>query len=392
MTNEILSTSTTDFFSVFADVDGADLAAWQRAQTFGAECVPQIAGPWERAEYPLNLVKRLGELNLIADGLDVPGLEKMSPLAAGLVMMEVARADASMATVIAVQGGLALRSIHMWGSDEQKEKWLGPIARCEKLAAFGLTEPDHGSDSVALSTTARRDGDEWVLNGQKRWIGNGSVGDVTVIWARMDDGEVGGFIVEQDTPGYEAETIQGKVSMRAIPQALITMTDMRVSEANRLPGATSFRATSSVLFTTRSGISWMALGSAIACYEAALEHAQTRIQFGKPLASYQLIQQRLVNMLDEVTSMAMYCRRLADLEAAGKLIPQQGSMAKLHNTRAARRVAAEARDMLGGSGILLENNVMRHMADIEAMHTFEGTESMQSLILGKKITGVGAFR
>ncbi|MEL4356385.1 MULTISPECIES: acyl-CoA dehydrogenase family protein [unclassified Luteococcus] len=392
MSNEILSTSTTDFFSVFADVEGADLAAWRRAQTFGAETTPQINEYWERAEYPIHLVKRLGELNLIADGLDVPGLEKMSPLAAGLVMMEVARADASMGTVIAVQGGLALRSIHMWGSPEQKEKWLGPIARCEQLAAFGLTEPDHGSDSVALSTTARREGDEWVLNGQKRWIGNGSVGDVTVIWARMDDGEVGGFIVEQDTPGYRAETIQGKVSMRAIPQALITMTDMRVPEANRLPGATSFRATSSVLFTTRSGISWMALGSAIACYEAALEHAQTRIQFGKPLASYQLIQQRLVNMLDEVTSMAMYCRRLADLEAVGKLIPQQGSMAKLHNTRAARRIAAEARDMLGGTGILLEKHVMRHMADIEAMHTFEGTESMQSLILGKKITGVGAFR
>ncbi|MGO4957799.1 acyl-CoA dehydrogenase family protein [Luteococcus sp. Sow4_B9] len=390
--NEAAFGDSTDFFRVFGDVQGEDREIWDRARAYGAEVTPQINEYWERAEYPMHLVKRLGELDLISDGLDVPGQQQMSPLAAGLVMMEVARADASMGTVIAVQGGLALRSIHQHGSQEQKDEWLGPIARCEKLAAFGLTEPDHGSDSVALSTTARREGDEWVLNGRKRWIGNGSVGDVTVIWARMDDGEVGGFIVPQDTPGYEAETIMGKVSMRCIPQALITMTDMRIPEANRLPGATSFRATSQVLQRTRSGIAWMALGSAIACYEAALAHATERQQFGKPLISFQLIQQRLVDMLAQLTAMAMYCRRLAELEAAGEVVPQHGSMAKLHNTRAARRIAAEARDMLGGSGILLENHVMRHMADIESMHTFEGTESVQSLILGKKITGVGAFR
>ncbi|MEL4506355.1 acyl-CoA dehydrogenase family protein [Luteococcus sp. H138] len=391
MPQEILADST-DFYALFSDVEGSDQDFWQRARQFGSEAAPEINDCWEQATYPVHLVKRMGELGLVSDGLDIPGLDTMSPLAAGLVMMEIARCDVSMAAFVAIQGGLVLRSIHRYGSDEQKQQWLTPLAKAEKLAGFGLTEPTHGSDSVALETTARRDGDEWVINGQKMWIGNGGVGDMTVIWARMDDGEVGAFLVDQKTPGYSAEMITGKVSFRIIPQATITMTDMRVPESCRMPGATSFKSAATVLFSTRSAISWMALGSAMACYEAALKHSLERQQFGKPLASFQLIQQRLANMLQDLTSMALHCRRIADLEAAGKLVQQQASMAKLHNTRAARRIAADARDMLGGSGILLENNVMRHMADIESMHTFEGTESIQSLILGKKITGIGAFR
>ncbi|MGO4957606.1 acyl-CoA dehydrogenase family protein [Luteococcus sp. Sow4_B9] len=392
MSHEPMLPDTTDFYSLFSDVQGADLDFWQRARTFGDEALPQINEAWEKAEYPVHLVQRMGELGLVADGLDLPGQEQMSPLAAGLVQMETARTDVSMSAFIAIQAGLVLRSIHMFGSQAQKDEWLEPLSRVQKLAGFGLTEPDHGSDSVALETSARRDGDEWIINGQKRWIGNAGVGDVTVIWARMDDGNVGAFLVPQDTPGYATEPITGKVSMRIIPQVTITMTDMRVPDSCRLPGASSFKAATKAMFATRSAISWMALGSAINCYELALAHALQREQFGKPLASFQLIQQRLANMLADLTSMALHCRRLADLAASGNLVEQHGSMAKLHNTRAARRIAAEARDMLGGSGILLENHVMRQMVDIEAMHTFEGTESIQSLILGKRITGIGAFR
>lgn len=383
---------TTDFYGVFADVDGADLAAWERAASYGASVLDEINGYWERAEYPLHLVDRLASADLLTDGLNVDGYERLSPLAAGLVGMEVARADGSMATVIAVQAGLTMRTIANCGSEEQKSTWLPALASAKKLGAFALTEPDHGSDSIALETSATQAQDgTWKINGQKRWIGNGSVGDVTVVFARMDNGEVGGFLVPQDAPGYKAETITGKVSLRAIPQALITLDDVTVPDSHRLPGLNTFKDVGAVLTATRVSVAWMSLGHAIACYEAAVKHASTRIQFGRPLAKNQVIQQRLADMLSDITSMALYCRRLADLDAAEKLSQQQASLAKVHNTRLGRRIAADARDMLGGSGILLENHVVRHFADMEALHTYEGTDTMQSLIVGKRITGVGAF-
>lgn len=391
MSHELLD-SISDFYALFQDVSGADLDFWQRARKLTEEATPDVNEFWEKAEYPLHLIKRMGELGLINDGLEVPGQEKMSPLAAGLVIMEVARCDVSLCTFLAIQAGLVMRSIVQCASEEQKNEWLPQLATAEKLASFGLTEPNHGSDSIALETTAHRDGDDWVINGQKYWIGHGAIGDLTVVWARMDDGEVGGFLVPQSTPGYSTEPIVGKASVRPIPQVRITMTNMRVPDSCRMPNATSFKDAASVLFATRSGISWMALGAAINCYEEARKHALERLQFGRPLAANQLIQQRLTNMLQDITAMALFCRRMAELDASGEIVQQQASLAKLHNTRAARRVAAEARDMLGGSGILLENNVIRQMMDIESMHTFEGTESIQSLIVGKKITGIGAFR
>ncbi|MBC7442711.1 MAG: acyl-CoA dehydrogenase family protein [Ramlibacter sp.] len=382
----------TDYYGVFADVPAADRAFWDRARTFATETLDELTEAWDKAEYPIHLARRLGELDLLTDGVEGPGLTEMSPLAAGLVNMEISRGDGSMGTVVAVQGGLALRSIALFGSAEQKEQWLVPLARAEKLGAFALTEPDHGSDSVGLETTAHREGDEWVINGEKKWIGNGSVGDVTVVWARDDDGNVRGFLVEQDTPGYHAETITGKGSLRAIHQARIRFDDVRVPLDAVLPGSRTFKDASAVLFATRLGVAWSALGHATAVFEAALNYSTKRIQFGKPLAGFQLVQERLTIMLSQLTSMQLHCLRLAELDAAGTLRPIQASLAKYHNTRAAREIAAIARDMLGGNGILLENHVIRHLADIESIHTYEGTESVQSLLIGRDLTGISAFR
>ncbi len=381
----------TDFYEVFAAIPAADRAVWARARAFSAEALPQMNGYWDRAEYPLHLVRRLGELDLLTDGVLVPGQEPLSALAAGLVNMEVSRTDGSLGTVIAVQAGLALRTIAAFGSPAQRERWLGPLARGEEFGAFALTEPDHGSDSVSLETTARRVEGGYLLNGEKKWIGNGSAGGVTVVWARDDDGAVRGFLVEQQTPGYHAETITGKASLRAIHQAQITLTDVLIPTENALPGTHSFKDASAVLVATRLGVAWSALGHATAVYEAALSYAGQRIQFGKPLASFQLVQERLSYMLSELTSMQLHCLRVAELDAAGTMDPVQASMAKYHNTRKARELASMARDMLGGNGILLENHVIRHLLDIESIHTYEGTESIQALLIGRRITGQSAF-
>ena len=397
-TPEALLPAAADHFSLFQDVAGEDLKAWADARSLADEVLPRINDWWDRGEYPIELIARLGELDLLTDGLDVPGHRTLSPLGAGLVNMELSRIDGSVGTMVGVQGGLALRSIMLLGSAEQKQRWAEPLATGAEHAAFALTEPDHGSDSVSLETVARRDGDELVLTGEKRWIGNGAGCHLSVVWARIDDaadpalhGQVSGFLVDQSLPGYEAEVIRGKVALRAIHQAHITLDEVRVGLDQRLPGARSFKDTSRVLFATRAGVAWGALGHAIACYEAALEHAQNRIQFGRPLAKAQHVQVRLSDMLQTLTSMQLYCRRLADLEAAGTIRPEQASLAKVHNTRAAREIASNARDLLGGSGILLENRVIRHRSDIEALHTYEGTDTMQSLIVGRSITGTSAF-
>jgi glutaryl-CoA dehydrogenase len=390
----------TDFYAVFHDIPSADRAAWDRAKTFADEVLPVIDDYWDRGEYNLDFARRMGELDLFADGIDHDGLTHLSPLAAGLVNMEVSRGDGSMGTILAVQGGLALRTLALFGSDEQKSRYLQPVARGEVLAAFALTEPDHGSDSVSLETEARLvsrsdGGAEWVLNGAKKWIGNGASGGITFVWARVptDDGRgaVRCFLVPQETPGYDGRPILGKASLRAIHQAHITLTDVRLPADAVLPGARTFKDASTVLYATRSGVAWSALGHATACYESALTYAKERVQFGRPLVGFQMVQERLTQMLDELTGMQLFCRRLADLELAGRLLPTQASLAKYHNTRAARRIASVARDMLGGNGILLEHRVMRHMADIESIHTYEGTESVQALLIGRDITGVGAF-
>jgi glutaryl-CoA dehydrogenase len=284
-----------------------------------------------------------------------------------------------------------MKSIEMLGSEAQKERWLPGMARLKTLGAFALTEPDHGSDSVALETTARRDGEEYVIDGSKRWIGNASIADVIVVWARGENGRVQGFLIERGTPGYDAEVIEGKGSLRAIWQAQITLEEVRVPAENRLPRAESFKDTARVLAGTRSTCAWAALGHAVAAYETALTYAKRRHQFGRPLCSFQIVQDRLVRMLAEVTAMQLYCLQIGRLAQRGQLTDTVAGLAKLNNTRKAREVCAQARDMLGGNGLLLENHVIRHMADIEAIHTYEGTETMQTLIVGRDITGVGAF-
>ena len=382
----------TDYFFLREQLTVQQLEVLRRVRLFvDDEVLPVIGDHWERAEMPWPLIRRLGELGVVGEDIHGYGCPGLDPIALGLVHMELNRGDGSLGTFLGVQAGLAMKSIAMLGSEVQKQRWLPEMARLEKLGAFALTEPNHGSDSVALETSARRVGDSYVLNGAKRWIGSGSVADVVVVWARNEDGKVNGFLVEKGTPGYEAEVIEGKGSLRAIWQAQISLEDVEVPVENRLPGASSFKDTGRVLAGTRSTCAWAALGHAVAAYDIALTYAKRREQFGRPLASFQIVQDRLVKMLAEVTSMQLYCLQIGRLAERGELTDTIAGLAKLNNTRKARQVCGEARDMLGGNGILLENHVIRHMADIEAIHTYEGTETMQTLIVGRDITGLGAF-
>ena len=383
----------TDYFGIADQLTRDELGYLRRTRGFvDDEVLPVINGYWERAEFPWPLVEKLAKLEIVGDGIEGYGCPPMSPIATGLVHMELNRGDGSLGTFLGVQAGLAMQSIAMLGAEEQKRRWLPGMARLDKLGAFALTEPLHGSDSVALETSARRDGNDWVLDGAKKWIGNGTIADVVVLWARdVADGQVKGFLVEKGTPGYEAKRIEGKGSLRAVWQAEIALSGVRVPEENRLPGARSFKDAGRVLAGTRNAVAWAALGHATAAYEAAVAYCRQRRQFGKPLASFQIVQDRLVKMLAEVCSMQLYCLRLGRLIEEGRLTDTIAALAKVNNTRKARQVVAEARDLLGGNGILLDFHVMRHMADIEAIHTYEGTETIQTLIVGRDITGASAF-
>ncbi len=382
----------TDPASVFAGVGPADRAYWDRARRFVQdEVLPVIDGFWERGDYPLHLLKRLGELDLLRDGVPVEGFPAMSRMAAGLVNMEISRGDGSVATMIAVQGGLALRSVAECGSAVQQQRWLPTIAAGAEYAAFALTEPTHGSDAVALESTATVTAGGFLLNGEKKWIGNGSVGGVTVVWARGEDGQVHGFLVPQDTPGYTATKIEGKLALRAIWQAHIRLDNVFVPDENVLHGARTFKDTARVLLATRLGVAWSAVGHATACYETAVQYAKQRRQFGRPLAASQIVQERLARMLSELATMQLMVVQMTRLDEEGALTPEQASLAKFTCTRIARTIASNARDLLGGNGILLANRVARHLADIEAIHTYEGTETMQALIIGRGITGTSAF-
>ena len=393
MEHSIGRSQGTDFFRIADQLTREELDYLRRTRDFvDEEVLPVINDYWERAEMPWSLIGRLAELGLVGDGIEGYGCPPMSPIAMGLVHMELNRGDGSLGTFLGIQSGLAMRSIAMLGSNAQRRRWLPRMAQLKKLGAFALTEPAHGSDSVSLETTASRDGDTWIINGQKRWIGNGTVADVVVLWARdTGDGKVKGFLVEKGTPGYIARRIDGKASLRAVWQAEIDLVDLRVPEGNRLPRARSFADAAAVLAGTRNTVAWAALGHATAAYDAAMTYCTDRVQFGRPLVGFQIVQQRLVTMLAELCGMQLYCLRLGRLIEEGRLSDTIAALAKMHNTRKAREIIATARDLLGGNGILLDFHVIRHMADMEAIHTYEGTETIQTLIVGRDITGVGAF-
>jgi glutaryl-CoA dehydrogenase len=389
----------TDFYCTDELLTDDERAVRDRVRTFVDErLIPVAPDYWERAEFPRELVAPYAALHVAGGSIIDYGCPGMSAVAEGLVTLELARGDGSFSTFNSVHSGLAMTAIALLGDDEQKQRWLPELACCTKLGAFALTEPDHGSDVVRLATTAHRDGGQWVLDGAKRWIGLGTLADVVVVWARDDDGKVGAFVVDHrnhdphdPTPGYEASVITGKSSNRSTWQADIQLNGVRVPLDHRLAGSRSFADTNRVLTKSRQSIAWEGLGHAIGAYECAVAYALRREQFGRPIAAFQLVQDKLSNMLSDITGMQLTCLRMAQLQQQGRLKLEHAALAKLQTASAARRVCAMARDILGGNGILLDHHVARHHADMEAVYTYEGTDTVQSLIVGRAITGHSAF-
>jgi glutaryl-CoA dehydrogenase len=388
------SAPDSDFYSLELLLDPAGRQKLQRVREFmEKEIEPVINRYWTREEFPRELIPAIGRLGIVGLAYQGYGCAGGGNLLDGMVAMELARVDSSIATFFGVHSGLAMGSIYLCGSEEQKQRWLPAMARLEKVGAFGLTEPEVGSGaSRGLTTTARRDGDEWVLNGQKKWIGNATFADYVVIWARdLEDNQVKGFVVEQSTPGFSTTKMRDKIALRVVQNAYITMQDARVPEANRLQNANSFRDTAAVLRLTRAGVAWMAVGCGRGAYEHALAYAKERQQFGRPIAGFQLVQDQLVRMLANVTSSACLCVRLAQLQEAGIADDQHSALAKAFCTVRMRETVGLARELLGGNGILLEYHVGRFVADAEAIYSYEGTREMNTLIVGRAITGTGAF-
>jgi glutaryl-CoA dehydrogenase len=357
------------------------------------EVIPTAADYWDRGEFPFYLLPNLAETGIVGGTLgEEYGCAGWNNVAYGLAVAELARGSGSLATFLHVQSGLAMAAIYELGSEEQKRKWLPAMAKCEQVGCFGLTEPDAGSDPGSLATSAvvAEDG-TYVINGEKKWIGNGSFADVAVIWARTEDGTISGFLVEGDNPGYRAEVLPRKGSQRAVWQTHITLEDCHVPEEARLPKAQGLRSTLSVLTHSRYEVGWDGLGQAMDCYETALAYAGYREQFGQSIAAYQLVQQKLVNMVTEISLAQLLSIHIGRLKDAGELDPARVSMFKMNNVAKARQIAALARDVLGGNGILLDYRVMEHMADIEGVYSYEGTHDVNTLIVGQAITGHRAF-
>ena len=354
---------------------------------------PVVNDYWDRAEFPHELVKPLAELGVLGLGFDETKPFENSAVFRGFVALELARIDASLATFVGVQNGLALGAIGVTGSPEQRAEWLPKLASCEVIGAFGLTEPLSGSDSAqGLRTTARREGDEWVLNGAKRWIGNATWSDIVIIWAKdVEDGQVKGFIVPTKTPGYKATKIERKMALRIVQNADITLEEVRVPESLRLQGANSFRDTASVLRLTRAEVAWAAVGTAIGAYEAAVAYAKERIQFGKPIAGHQLIQDLLATSLADITASIAMVTRVSEMLDEGAQGDEHAAMAKAFCTSRMRDVVARSREIFGGNGIVLDYDVTRFFNDAEALYSYEGTREMNTLIVGRAITGQGAF-
>jgi glutaryl-CoA dehydrogenase len=384
----------SDFYSLELLLDPAGRDRLHRVREFmEKEIEPVVNRYWTREEFPREIIPAMGQLGVTGLPYTGYGSADGDALLDGMVAMELARVDSSIATFHGVHSGLAMGSIYLCGSAEQRERWLPAMARMEKIGAFGLTEPEVGSGaSRGLTTTARREGDEWLLDGQKKWIGNATFADYVVIWARdVEDNQVKGFVVEQPAPGFSTTKMKDKIALRVVQNATITLDGVRVPEANRLQNARSFRDTAKVLRLTRAGVAWMAVGCARGAYEHALAYAKERQQFGRPIAGFQLVQDQLVRMLANVTASACLCVRLSQLQDAGLADDQQSALAKAFCTVRMRETVGLARELLGGNGILLEHHVGRFVADAEAIYSYEGTREINTLIVGRAITGVGAF-
>jgi glutaryl-CoA dehydrogenase len=390
-----LPAPNSDFYEVYETLIPEELAILKQVRVFlDTKLAPIINKHWVDDSFPFEVLPALKELNIGGIGLKGYGCRGGSALLFGFIAMEMSRVDASFATFYGVHNGLAMGSIYLGGSEEQKKKWLPPMARMEKIGCFGLTEPLVGSGAGGgLLTTAKREGDTWVLNGQKKWIGNSPFCDISIIWAHdVDDNQVKAFVVEnKTTPGFSVEKIQNKIALRVVQNGLITLDNCRVPEENRLQLDKSFRDTAKVLRMTRYLVGWEATGCQMGAYENALRYAQQRLQFGKPIASFQLMQDLLAKMLANTTACQCLVTRLAQLEAEGKLTDQHAAVSKAFTTARMRETVSWARELLGANGIVVDYNIARFFADAEALYSYEGTYQMQNLIIGKAITGISAF-
>jgi len=382
-----------DFLALERLLEDEERAIRDTVRQFVREQVlPEIADWFERGTFPKELFRELAKLGLLGMHLEGHGLPGASAVAYGLTCMELEAGDAGVRSAVSVQGSLAMFPIWRWGSDEQKERWLPAMHAGEAIGCFGLTEPDAGSDPGAMRTRARRDGSDWILNGAKMWITNGTIADLAIVWARTDDGAVRGFIVEKGMAGFSAPEIHRKLSLRASVTSELVLQDVRVPDENVLPGATTLRGPLSCLDEARYGIVWGAVGSGRACFEAALEYAKERIVFGKPIAGYQLTQEKLAEMALELNRASLVALHLGRMKDAGTLRPEQVSLGKMGNVRGALDVARSARTILGANGVTLEYPVIRHVNNLESVLTYEGTHEVHTLVVGSALTGESAFR
>ena len=381
-----------DFLNIDAHLSSEERGIREEIRSFvRARIGPNIREWWERAIFPRELIPEMGSLGLL--GMHLSGYEcaGRSAVSYGLACMELEAGDSGLRTFVSVQGSLAMSAIHKFGSEEQKHEWLPKMARGEAVGCFGLTEPTAGSDPSSMKTFARRDGSDWVISGSKRWIGMGTIADVAVIWTQTEDG-VRGFLVPTDTPGFSARDIETKLSMRASIQCDLFLDDVRLPESAMLPEAKGLKGPFSSLNEARYGIVWGAMGAARDSYETALEYATNREQFGKPIASFQLTQEKLVNMMVEIEKGTLLALHLGRMKDEGTLRPEQISFGKLNNVREAIKIAREARTILGGNGVTLDYSPMRHANNLESVLTYEGTSEVHTLVLGQTITGIPAFR
>ncbi|WP_369744853.1 acyl-CoA dehydrogenase family protein [Paenarthrobacter sp. AMU7] len=386
------TTNTSDVLALDSLLTVEELALRDKVRDFTAQRIrPAIARWYEDAHFPREIAPELGELGVLGMHLEGYGCPGRSAVEYGLAAMELEAGDSGIRTFVSVQGSLAMTAIHRWGSEAQKEQWLPRMAAGELIGCFALTEPSAGSDPSSMTTFARETADGWVLDGAKRWIGLASIADVMVVWANTEDG-IRGFLVPAGTAGVTATPIEPKLSMRASVQCDVTFDDVRLGPEAILPGAAGLRGPFTCLNEARYGIVWGAMGAARDSYEAALEYAGTRLQFGHPLAGYQLTQEKLVNMLVEIQKGTMLALHLGRLKDTGHLRPQQISLGKLNNVREAIKIAREARTILGGNGVTLDYSPLRHANNLESVRTYEGTDEVHTLILGQHITGIGAFR